>query len=449
MAAASVLEELQDEKIIDIEGIVGVSAGAIAACMLSSETRIDTYRGRVRDIGVKYIPHFSVKTETWMQRWKIIKKVINGDAIFDEKKLLAFFHEIFVDQDKKVETFDCLKIPTTIIASNLQEQEKISYGPTNVAGKKIINVLADSCALPFAFRTHKNGSVVDGGIVNNFPLDDALGGNQKAFVLGFSFKGRSNIGVSDPFRYGLSLLSTSIDSSVKENSERIKLLGGEVCQLNKNYGLIEFEKALNDGLDIDKFKEVKKAIRADVKESITKIKERAIVHETTDELRLKILTAYNFLDEHQPKTREVVSIIHGDGIYDDTAKDKSVTTLHIKPESQSMQVFSTGLAATSGPILRGHTDWSVENNSNSLNAEQKLVTERRKVPKGTEIMHKALFFFEKPFLKSEGTLDLVQESRGDFFGPLKKFDVDFVRHQSLAPHSASKVVQILILYPSH
>lgn len=446
MAAASVLEDLRSEKFIEITKLVGVSAGAITACMLASDTRLETYRSRIKDIGPRFIPHFRLNTQSKPSQVKLLYKIINGKPLFNEQKLNEFFNAIFVDHESKVDSFDKLEIPTSIIASNLLKREKIVYGPNDVAGKSIMQVLVDSCALPYAFRTHQNGEIVDGGVVNNFPIDELISHEDDSFLLGFGFDSETPVASRNPLEFGLSLLSTSIDSTVKENASRIQLMGGEICLLRKAYGVIEFDKALTEGLQLSRFREIKKAIRHDLETAVHRLADQAIIQEDASDVRNKVLKIYKSLDRHQKKSREVVSVVYADSLCNTLEKDKWVTTIKIKPENETLQVFATGLAAATEPIVRGESDWRVENeNGSTIKATQILAPDRRNISGSSEVMHRAMFFLDEPFKKGNGSLKLIQESKSRFFKPLEEHGVDFIRHQCLPPHFSSKVVQILLV----
>jgi len=461
MAAASALEELRDDSEVELVELIGVSAGAIVACMLATETRISSYRGRISDIADQYLPHFQVdikdepqgffkKTKKHKKQIDLFMKIINGEAIFDEAKLKEFFHKIFVDQEKKAERLEDLTIPTTIVAADLSNHEKLSYETNNNGRKTVVDALTDSCALPFAFRTHKTGSVVDGGIANNFPIEDILKDGDEAFVLGFSFNSSPNFGSENALQYAASLLTTSIDSSVKENIVRIEKIGGEVCPLQRNYGLVEFEKAVKDGLPLAKFETQRKAIKVDLEKCIKRLKSKITTEESIDDVRNKILSVHNALDAHEPKVRNTTSMLFGESFLSDateTTQDRSVTNITMLPKGDTIRVLSTGINAGSTPLASSATAWTIESEAgDTLEATQILVHDRRNTPEGAEVVRKALFFLKEPFAKEDNNnLRLVEQKRGDFLGILREKGIDYVRHQCLPPHTNKSVAQLLFI----
>ena len=445
MAAASVIEDLEKRGLVNVVSVAGVSAGAIVACMLSSRTTIDTYRLRILSASEEYLPKFKLKTKSSFQRLKIARDLIKGNPLFKESDLKQFFNEVFVKPDESFERFENFRIPTKIIASDLDYKEKLSYTKSKDPQKKIIQALVDSCALPYAFRTH-HSTIVDGGVVNNFPIDEFLNDGIDGELLGFSFKPRPQFGNDNAFAYGVSLLTTSIDSTVKENAERLKSIGGEICLLPKNFGLIEFEKALKDGLKTGPFRSLIAEIEGDLIEAVERLNEGAINKESIQDIQKKVLNVYSFLGNQNPCERHIIGRTYGESFFEGVEKDRSVTTLKVKPIKDPIQMFSHSLGVNTQPIIRGEEEWSVENDKKtSLNAERILAPEIHKSPEGAVLMHKAMYFLEEPFKKEDGWVSALQVSRGSFLAPLFKGELDWSRHQSLPPHNLSLVVQILYI----
>ena len=452
MAAASVLEELEGEKIIEVSKVVGVSAGAITACMLSSKTRIDEYRGRVVTSGSSMLKHFTLKIDP-MSRVSIANKMIWGRPLFKEKHLRTFLDNIFVKQTNGIDKFDKLEIPTVIVASSLRHLEKVQYGQGLGGQGRIVEAIADSCAIPYAFRTFKDPTmIVDGGVCSNLPVDDVLfDDDDDSLVLAFGFVPQSQSDSKNAIQYGLSLLSTSIDSTVSENMERVKLKGGEVVYLPRSYSLFEFEKALNEGLHHEKFDQIKDQVRPKILESLDRLRKQSRIRESDTNLRSKILTAYTDMDKQVPKTRESVVIINANSFFPKGSKKHAADSfqhiVYISSKKGSLQLASTGLSTNSDAVYRGETDWEVQDHDGKeLNATQILAPEVRSDTSGPVTMHKAMFFLKKPFDTSKGRLRIKYTEEGDYFDDLKNHEVDFIRHHSTPPHTFNKVVQILI-YP--
>lgn len=452
MAAASVLEELQDEKVVKVTKVVGVSAGAITACMLSSSTRIDEYRGRVVASGSDLLKHFALKIDP-MSRFSIANKMIWGRPIFKEKHLKTFLENIFVKQTNGAKMFDNLDITTVIVASDIRYLEKVQYGQGLGGQGRLVEAIADSCAIPYAFRTFKDPTmIVDGGVCSNLPVDEVLfDEDDDSLVLAFGFVPQSQSDPKNAIQYGLSLLSTSIDSTVSENMERVKLKGGEVVFLPRSYSLFEFEKALNEGLDHVKFEHIKDQIRPKILSSLDKLRQRSRIRESDAKLRSKILTAYSDIDKQVPKSRESVVIINANSFFPKGTKnhgpDSFQHIVYVSSKQGSLQLASTGLSTNSDEVYRGQTDWEVQDHDgNELEATQILAPEVREGPSGPVTMHKAMFFLKEPFDTSKGRLRIKYSEDGDYFDDLKNYEVDFIRHHSTPPHTFDKVVQILI-YP--
>jgi NTE family protein len=105
---------------------------------------------------------------------KLSLYAIGKPGIMDSEKYIRFFKEYFSE-----DTFESLKIPLTITATNLLNG-KLDYFNQG----KLIKPLIASCALPPVFSPIEvNGSLYsDGGVLNNFPIEPLK--NDCAKILG-------------------------------------------------------------------------------------------------------------------------------------------------------------------------------------------------------------------------------------------------------------------------
>lgn len=94
---------------------------------------------------------------------KLSLYALNKPGIMDSEKYIGFFKEYFSE-----DTFESLKMPLTITATNLLNG-KLDYFNSG----QLIKPLIASCALPPVFSPIEvNGNLYsDGGILNNFPVE--------------------------------------------------------------------------------------------------------------------------------------------------------------------------------------------------------------------------------------------------------------------------------------
>ncbi len=130
--------------------ISGVSSGAIIGAFYAAGVPFDEMKAFFSDNSMMKISHFTATKA----------------GIFNSEKYGTLFRKFLPD------TFEELSIPLIINASNLQTREIVRFhsGP-------LIEPLLASCAVPLMFAPMEiNGELyVDGGILDNFPVDPIIG----------------------------------------------------------------------------------------------------------------------------------------------------------------------------------------------------------------------------------------------------------------------------------
>ena len=183
LAVAEAVQKLEDDQKIRVTRVAGTSAGAITACLLASEQRVDSIRQRLRDRGADFLAQITPPLPFgWLSTWS---RIIRGVPLYDEKKLREFLYELF--PPGKFRTFEQLKRPAIVLTADILNGEKVQYRQTEHI---VVDALANSCALPFAFRSHRNVGpqpLVDGGICENLPSDELEADNEHGPVVGISF----------------------------------------------------------------------------------------------------------------------------------------------------------------------------------------------------------------------------------------------------------------------
>lgn len=146
MAHVGVIEELVDAG-IPIDLIVGCSAGSIVGALYADKPSVDHIKHAVWDMKSDSI--FDINL------WNCRYGLSQGKN----------FYRI-LDDHLEAETFDELKIPLVVVATDLYSGELITLG----SGDLVKSVQA-SCSIPFFFvpRDYLGRILVDGGVVNPVP----------------------------------------------------------------------------------------------------------------------------------------------------------------------------------------------------------------------------------------------------------------------------------------
>ncbi len=303
MAAASAIKELEEDKEFTITKIVGTSAGAIVACMLASGLPLETYRERVRTAGNELIKHFSTR----LPQFPLMIKLWAGGTVLNENMLRLFFSKVFNEQNegKQEIALECgsFRIPTIVIASDIGGLKKLSYDSSKDIDKKkqVVDILCDSCALPFVFRSFKHANfIVDGGVCSNLAAEELLRDDDEANVLGFSFQDDAAKTPSNLKTYAMALLWSAMSSGVHNNAERIRLAEGEVCELPNDYDTLQFDKALKDGLTEEAFRSIKDRIKPTLENTLKRFYQQRAIRKSAIRLPGQVLEAHKKLREVYP-----------------------------------------------------------------------------------------------------------------------------------------------------
>ena len=142
MAAAKALEKLEADKKVKVISVTGVSAGAIAACMLASPHKMDIHRKLTMASGEAIIKKFNIevpeeRTKIWMpfaskkmgvdqDIFKFLEYLAKGNTLLSEDDMRGFFDTVFaIDSD--FSTLGHLKKPTLITATDLRTQSRVHH----------------------------------------------------------------------------------------------------------------------------------------------------------------------------------------------------------------------------------------------------------------------------------------------------------------------------------
>ncbi len=249
LAAIEALQELESEQVLKVTRMAGTSAGAIAACIFAGRIDAKLVRTMLKtQFGKDLARLFPKPTRT-----RILKLLILGSPLWKERALGEFLAKLF--GERHLHYLDDLKIPTFIIAANLNTNQKIVHKDHF----QIVQALLDSAGIPFCFRTwrHDGGSVVvDGGLCENLPLEELVGQEkQYGRVAAISFDPIWTASPSNAKDFSVALLDTAINNSIERAKQR---LGREATfSTDPKVGTFEFSEALQkleEAYDLVKYK---------------------------------------------------------------------------------------------------------------------------------------------------------------------------------------------------
>ena len=150
----------------------GTSAGAIAAALVAARAKIENLevdlRSRCRDKPGEIKSIFPSITNSYLNRLFILwNLVVRNKPLADEEGFAKFLDyclrisEISPDLSPVY-----MERPCFIVSSDLSIPGRKAISPD----AKLLQLLVDSCALPYIYRT--TGTVFDGGLIANLPVDE-------------------------------------------------------------------------------------------------------------------------------------------------------------------------------------------------------------------------------------------------------------------------------------
>jgi len=236
LASVHALQELESEGVLKVTRIAGTSAGAIAGCIFAAGIDLTLVRQMLRaEYGDKLVSFFPSPNH-----WHVLWLLMRGNPLWKESHLGQELSQLF--QEKHIGFLDELRIPTFVVATNLNTQTKIVH----TGHYSIVQALLDSAGIPFCFRTwkHSGGSVVvDGGLCENLPSEE-LTGDEKTFgpVAAITFQPVWSGSPQNAKEFSVALLDAAINNSVERAKQR---LGQEaVFAVNAKVGTFQFGDAL-------------------------------------------------------------------------------------------------------------------------------------------------------------------------------------------------------------
>lgn len=142
---------------VSIDFIVGTSVGAVNGAYIAAGCAPEEIRRLWIDL---------LKWKPFRFNWKVLWQLHRAESLLDPSGFKRM-----LEQTLPARRFEDLKVPLTVVAADLQRAE-----PVYLEKGDLVQALMASTALPFYLPPiNLDGhQIVDGGVLNNFPLDVAV-----------------------------------------------------------------------------------------------------------------------------------------------------------------------------------------------------------------------------------------------------------------------------------
>jgi predicted acylesterase/phospholipase RssA len=243
IAFIGALENLLEKKIFlleDIKTFVGTSAGSMLSFLLNIGWKINEIK--------EFMLNFNFE--------KLISEIDSVSlfetyGIQDGNKLQLLFIKLLENKFQvKDITFEDLYRKThkklIIIGTNLTKSQEVVFNYKTTPKFSVILALRISSSIPLIFKPikYENELYVDGGIVNNFPLNHC----SKNSTIGFYIKNSDINSIKSITTFIISVLNTTTDTISQKSMEKYKKNVIEI--INTNDEFIKFNICLEERIKI-------------------------------------------------------------------------------------------------------------------------------------------------------------------------------------------------------
>jgi predicted acylesterase/phospholipase RssA len=220
------LQQLESENVLKITRVAGSSAGAIAAALFAGKANVPALIEHCKGLRSKEATLRRVFPApdliSWGGKAAAMYKIWNQQPFGDERALATLIDNAFSAAQIQAKTVGALAIPAFIASADLVSHRHREADRS----ASLTQSLVDSAALPFIFRMV--GQVVDGGILNNLPIDSLrredgispISGD--ILAVGFE-EGNYSSQITTPVELAMRLL----EASINERTANAKALLGE------------------------------------------------------------------------------------------------------------------------------------------------------------------------------------------------------------------------------
>jgi predicted acylesterase/phospholipase RssA len=269
LPVVAAIQRAVDTKEIKVTYVSGTSAGSIAAAMIATGTNARQFVTQITNKRKKVISGLlGWRVSRWLRTSKagILSAVLTGRPISSKKVLKETLLSLFSQANPKIKRDMILAdLPIkgfSVTVTNITTCKGQPYTKDEDGDAKLFEVIADSCAVPFFFKSLSDlkekppDCFVDGGIIQNFPIDSLLGSRSTVsdMILGFGFSEDFDAApLNRSWDYAGRLLSASMQSSMEYAKRKV----GEdrVYEIRSSLDTFEFEKGIDQALDARHFEE--------------------------------------------------------------------------------------------------------------------------------------------------------------------------------------------------
>lgn len=287
LAAAQVLEEIEAENDLEIVAVAGTSAGALSAFALASDTPAADFRSRARSAGERIMP---VVSKALNAKYKSLWRLSRGLPILPENILEDFVKDFSSGSEQFLKD---TSRRLHVCASDVSNGARIVFSTSN-SNDRVVESLADSAAIPMVFRSQKSKrQYVDGGICSNLPDAAIFENDNVEAILAVSFDDEDYQHPTSIAAFAGSIMSTSIEHSMKVATHEIEKCNGIVVKLPRSFGTLEFERAMETLRNDNEFNAQLDLIRQRVSIAISELREMPVDPENDDKERSEAASQVN------------------------------------------------------------------------------------------------------------------------------------------------------------
>ena len=204
LGAISVYEENGEFDSKNVHFFSGTSIGSALICLIAIGWSADDIFVRLNSQDT-FFPHgknFSLsnlKEKLGLISIDVVLSLLD-EMILEKRGKIPTFRELYEEDGKTL----------YIVATDTVKQKPIYYSPRTRPNMLITDAARDSCNIPFVFSQREN-NVVDGGLVDNFPINVLDNGKRKILAIYTPWKSSITNSLS-PLSYVSGILASPINS---------------------------------------------------------------------------------------------------------------------------------------------------------------------------------------------------------------------------------------------
>lgn len=250
IAYLGALKELYADKSIEkAKCFVGSSVGSLVASILAVRTSYETLEKIIFDLNLK-----NYKDRTWL--FEDIPRLLSKYGFYKGDKLLAFIQKLFLDITGNSaitfkQVYEKYGTKLVITGTNISKGNIAYFSLENSPDMQVALANRISCSVPYFFQSvlHEGSYYVDGGVLNNYPIDYFDANNQvNSKTLGLKLVSESDINQekgSLPSITGIKSFTENLIDTVMSQSMKIHVKSDDwkrtVCIFTGDLSFINFD----------------------------------------------------------------------------------------------------------------------------------------------------------------------------------------------------------------